>query len=141
MPYCPTCKQSFSQDTAECPIHRVPLVDELPFQTVEGDTTTWVEIASAGTEDEAKLIQGFLEAEGIPCQVESLKFNMEPVNLGVMSEIRVYVTAEHEEQAQKLLREREKEYEKLRGEDDIITDEGPADIDENAESVAESEEV
>ena len=34
--------------------------------TIESeDGTTWVEIASVGTEDEANLLRGFLEAEGI----------------------------------------------------------------------------
>lgn len=139
MPYCPICKQSFSEDTAECPTHRIPLVEELPFQTVEGRDTTWVEIASAGTQEEAKLLQGFLEAEGIPCQVELVKFTMEPVNLGAMSEIRVYVSADQEEKALELLREREREYEHLRKEEAIVTDEGPAEIGEDAESAVESE--
>lgn len=141
MPYCPTCKQAFTADTTECPTDRIPLVDELPFQTVEGPSTTWVEIATAQTEDEAKLLQGFLEAEGIPCQIESLKFNMEPVNLGVMGEIRIYVSADNEEVALGLLQERTQEYERLRTEEAIVTDEGPAEIDEAAQPVVEADEA
>jgi putative signal transducing protein len=138
MPYCPKCKKAFAAGTKECPEHRAALVDELPFQAVPGDTTTWVEIASAGTEDEARLLQGFLDAEGIPAQVENVKFSMEPINFGKMGDIRIYVGAENEERAQQLLRERERQYEQLDDDEDtLVTDEGPAEIDESA--VAENE--
>ena len=97
------------------------------------DGATWVEIASAGTEDEANLIRGFLEAEGIRAQVENVKFSMEPVNFGTMGDIRVYVGAEDERRAQELLRERERQYERLDDDDEtLVTDEGPALIDVNA---------
>ncbi len=138
MPFCPKCKKAFAEGTRECPADRVPLVDELPFQAVRGDTTTWVEIASAGTEDEARLLQGFLDAEGIPAQVENVKFTMEPINFGTMGDIRIYVAAENEERAMNLVREREKEYDRLDDDEDtLVTDEGPAEIDESA--VAENE--
>ena len=97
------------------------------------DGTTWVEIASTGTEDEATLLRGFLEAEGIPAQIENVKFSMEPINFGTMGDIRIYVSREFEERAQQLLRARETAYDKL--DDDaetVVTDEGPATIDENA---------
>lgn len=102
-------------------------------QTVEGDNVTWVEIASTGTEDEAKLLQGFLEAEEIPAEIENVKFSMEPINFGKMGDIRIYVTAEDEERALKLLRERDREYEQLDDDSEtVLTDEGPATIDESA---------
>ena len=99
------------------------------------DGTTWVEITSMGAEDEARLVQGFLEAEGIPAQVENVKFSMEPVNFGMMSEIRVYVGAEDEARALELLRKREQEYERLDDDEEtVVTDEGPAMIDETSQS-------
>ena len=97
------------------------------------DGTTWVEIASMGTEDEAKLLAGFLEAEGIPAQIENVKFSMEPINFGTMGDIRVYVGAEDEPRAQELLRARERAYDRLDDDDEtLVTDEGPAEIDEDA---------
>ena len=96
------------------------------------DGTTWVEIASTGTEDEAALLKGFLEADEIPAQIENVKFKMEPINFGAMGEIRIYVPAEHEQRAQQLLRERDREYEKLDDDEEtLITDEGPAVVDES----------
>lgn len=99
------------------------------------DGTTWVEIASTGTADEANLLAGFLQAEGIPAQVENVKFNMEPINFGTMGDIRVYVGAEDESRAQQLLKQRNDEYQRLDDDDDtLVTDEGPAEIDENTQA-------
>lgn len=97
------------------------------------DGTTWVEIASVGTDDEAKLLAGFLDAEGIPAQIENVKFNMEPINFGSMGEIRIYVSSEDEPRAQELLRERERAYDRLDDDDEtLVTDEGPAEIEDDA---------
>jgi Putative prokaryotic signal transducing protein len=110
-------------------------VDQLPFQAVPAEGTTWVEIASTGTDDEARLMKGFLDAEGIPAQVENVKFSAEPVNFGTMGDIRVYVAAEDEQRAIELLRQRQVEYDKLSDDDDtIVTDEGVAEIDDDAET-------
>ena len=107
--------------------------DEL-VNTIESDGgTTWVEIASIGTEDEARLIAGFLDAEGIPAQVESVKFSMEPVTFGKMGDIRVYVSTLNEPRAIELLRKREVAYEKLDDDSEtLVTDEGEASIDESS---------
>lgn len=96
---------------------------------------TWVEIASTGSEDEANLIKGFLDAAGIPAQVENVKFSMEPINFGSMGDIRVYVGAEDEQRAQQMLADREREYEKLDDDEEtLVTDEGPAMIDETSQT-------
>lgn len=138
MPFCPKCKEAVN-DATKCPECGSKLVDELPFQAVPADGTTWVEIASFGTEDEANLLKGFLENEGIPAQVESVKFNMEPVTFGTMGDIRVYVAAEDEERALQLIRQREQMFDKLEDDDDtLVTDEGVAEIDEDAIPVDET---
>ena len=139
MAYCPTCKQSFASDVTTCPTDRVDLVTELPYQTIEGDGRTWVEIASTGGSDEATVLQGFLENEGIDCQIESLRFSMEPINFGTMGEVRVYVPAEQEQKAMELLRSREAQYEALPDEDSLVTDEGVAQIDESSQAETNGE--
>jgi hypothetical protein len=106
--------------------------DDVNTVPAEGGTT-WVEVASTGTEDEANLLKGFLESEGITAQIENVKFNMEPINFGAMGDIRVYVAAEDEARAQELVRLRTREYDKLDDDDDtLVTDEGPAVIDEDS---------
>lgn len=98
------------------------------------DGTVWVEIASTGTHDEAALLTGFLDNEGIPAQIEDLKFEMEPVNFGGLGELRVYVPHEHQQHAKELLAEREQAYEKLDDDDEtLITDDGPAEVDETVQ--------
>lgn len=101
--------------------------------TVPAEGMTWVEIASTGTEEEARLLQGFLEAEGIRAQIENVKFNMEPINFGTMGDIRVYVGADDEQRAQELVRQREQAYERLDDDTEtLVTDEGPATVDETS---------
>lgn len=109
-------------------------------QTVEGPNSTWVEIATTPTEEEAKLLQGFLIAEGIPCQLESLRFDMAPVNFGKLGEIRVYVPAENETAAQSLLAERETEYLNHKTDEVVLTEDGPAIIADDAQTLPETEE-
>lgn len=135
MRYCPTCKGSYPPGTTVCDDDRTELVDELPFQTIDADGGgTWVEIATTATDDEARLLQGFLEAQGIACQIESLKFTMEPVNLGSMGEIRVYVAAESEAEAVRMLSERQKEYDAMPEDESLLTDEGPSSVDTEMEA-------
>jgi hypothetical protein len=112
-----------------------PPVAEQQFQTVKGeDGTTWVEIASTGTDDEARIIKGFLEAEDIPAQIENVRFSMEPVNFGTMGDIRVYVAAEDEARAQQLMKQRDTDFGRLEDDaDTVITDEGTAEITEDEE--------
>lgn len=137
MPYCPTCKQAVN-DASACPDCGAKLVNELPFQAVPAPNATWVEIASTGTEDEANLIRGFLDAEGIPAEIENVKFTMEPINFGKMGDIRIYVEANDEARALELLRSREKEWDRLADDDDtLVTDDGVAEIDENASTEPE----
>ena len=141
MPYCPTCNQEFSSDVKDCPHDGTSLVAELPYQTITADDgSTWVEIASSGTEDEARLMQGFFEAEGIAAQVENLKFSMEPINFGTMGDIRIYVKTDDQARASELLRSREREYDKMSDDaETLVTDDGPAIVDENSQSEVETE--
>jgi hypothetical protein len=141
MPHCPTCKMEFPGDVDVCPHDNSKLVAELPYQTIASDgDTTWVEITSVGGVDEARLLQGFLEAEGIPAQIENLQFSMEPMTFGSMGDIRVYVSTTDEARAQTLLRERNAAYDKLDDDDEtLVTDEGVAEIDENATAESETE--
>jgi formate dehydrogenase assembly factor FdhD len=133
MAFCPKCKKRFDHAT-ECPDCKAKLVKELPFQTRQSDDgTTWVEIASTPNSDEAQLIQGFMDAEGIAAQIEDTEAHVLPANIGTLGDVRIYVRAEDEERAVRLLRHREEMFEKLEDDDDtVVTDEGVAEVDENA---------
>jgi hypothetical protein len=53
----------------------------------------WRVVRTVGTEEEAELIAGYLEAAGIEVEVESLLFHQEPVTFGRLGEVRVLVDA------------------------------------------------
>jgi len=65
----------------------------------------WKIVLTAGTEEEAALAAGFLEAAGIEARVESLRFHQEPVNFGKLGEVRVLVAEERAEEAERVLAE------------------------------------
>jgi hypothetical protein len=109
-------------------------------QRVEGNGITWIEIATFGTIEEANLLRGFLEAEGIDAQVENVQSEILPANFGMLGDIRLYVPAQQESQALELMAKRESEYDKLDDDgEDVVTDEGTAEIDDNAETEDETE--
>lgn len=110
------------------------MADDSPVRTIQAeDGTTLVEIAAAPNSDEADLICGFLESEGIPARVEHADARILPSNIGALGDVRVYVAQEDEERALALLKQREEEFEQLDDDTEtVVTDEGAADIDENA---------
>lgn len=102
------------------------------------DGTTWVEITSVGTQEDAELLAGFLETEGIPAQIENVKSDELPINFGMMGEIRVYVRSQDEPRAQEILRSREAAYDRLDEDGEtLVTDEGPAVVDETSQQVTD----
>ena len=115
------------------------MADDKTVNTIQADDgTTWIEIASVGTENEASLLCGFLEAEEIPSQVENVKFTEAPTTFGAMGDIRVYVPEQQEARAQELLKKREAEWENLDDDTEtVVTDDGVASIDDNAETEIE----
>lgn len=112
------------------------MADDETVNTIEADDgTTLVEIASVGTEDEANLLRGFLEAEGIPAQIENVKFTEAPTTFGAMGDIRIYVVEDDRARAQALLKQRRDEWDRLDDDTEtVVTDEGEASIDDDAET-------
>ena len=115
------------------------MADESPVRTIQTeDGTTLVEIASASNSDEAELICGFLENEGIPARVEHADASILPANLGQLGDVRVFVAQEDEARAMALLQQREDQYEQLDEDGEtVVTDEGPVEIDDNARQETE----
>lgn len=68
---------------------------------------SWEVVATVGTEEEANILVGYLRANELDAQVESLRFHQEPVNFGGLGEVRVRVPMEQREKALRLLSERE----------------------------------
>ncbi|HZI65157.1 MAG TPA: DUF2007 domain-containing protein [Thermoanaerobaculia bacterium] len=68
----------------------------------------WVAVATVGNDEEALLIAGFLESQGIPCEVEGPSPGTPlPENLGAFGMSRVMVPPDRAEEAGQLLASRE----------------------------------
>ena len=67
----------------------------------------WEIAETVGTEEEASLVAGYLETEGIASQIESLLFHQEPATFGKLSEVRILVHADDVERARQLIAARE----------------------------------
>lgn len=110
--------------------------EETTYQTMtDGDGTTWIEIANTANSDEAELIQGFLETEGIRAEIEHAEAKILPANFGKLGDVRVFVPAADQQRAMDLMRERQQQYDDSIDDDGetLVTDEGVAAIDENSE--------
>ncbi len=70
----------------------------------------WVEVAALGQDEQAALIAGLLQSEGIPCEVEGPSRHPLPENLGSFGVSRVMVPADRAEEARELLAAREREF-------------------------------
>lgn len=68
---------------------------------------SWEVVATVGTDEEANILAGYLRANEVSAEVESLRFHQEPVNFGSLGEVRVRVPMEQRQEALRLLSERE----------------------------------
>lgn len=82
------------------------------------DSKEWVEIASVGDDEEAEIIAGLLESEGIPCEIEGPATTPFPETLGALGASRVMVPPDRADEARALIAEREKDAERNLAEDD-----------------------
>jgi hypothetical protein len=78
-------------------------------QTGDEQQSEWEIVRTVGTDLEAELIVGYLRSNAIPAQVESIRFEQEPVNFGDMSQVHVRVPKEHQAIAKRLLDQRDAE--------------------------------
>jgi len=69
----------------------------------------WVEVVALGQDEQATLIAGLLQSEGIPCEVEGPSNHPLPENLGSFGISRVMVPPDRAEEARELLAARERE--------------------------------
>jgi len=83
----------------------------------------WEIVETVGTDEEATLVAGYLESEGVPARLESLVFHQEPVTFGRLGEVRIFVPAGDVERARRLLDERDVPSD---GESESDGDAGPA---------------
>ena len=66
----------------------------------------WKVCHATAFEPEAHLVKGFLEHQGIPCLLESRRFEMDPIRTGSLGTIRILVPEEWVPVAAKLISHR-----------------------------------
>lgn len=67
----------------------------------------WQAVAAVGDDEEARLIAGFLQAQGIPSEVEGATNTAFPEDLGAFGLSRVMVPPDRADEARRLLAVRE----------------------------------
>jgi hypothetical protein len=78
------------------------------------DTGNWETAKIVGTDEEAALVAGFLNSNGIEAEVESLHASEFPTDFGRLGEVHVKVRAASLAEAQQLLAQSETEAEAAR---------------------------
>jgi predicted amidophosphoribosyltransferase len=74
--YCPQCRSEYREEITVCKECGVALVAALEPETAEIED---LDIAVTVTDEEtAYIIRGYLESEGIPCQIENVTFHAAP---------------------------------------------------------------
>jgi nitroreductase len=71
----------------------------------------WVVAWKGSVEEEAYLVKGFLENNGISCVLEEMKFREVPVNFSSLSKLQIMVAQEKLAEAQRLIQERSSQVE------------------------------
>ncbi len=99
---CPRCDETFSDTDAICPDCSVELVSA----GGQEEAPDLVVLCTVLNEAKAHIMRGFLESEGIPCQLENISFHAEPAPVADLMKVRLWTLREDSEQALKLLEER-----------------------------------
>ena len=80
---------------------------ELTFPIEQKEAPVLVVLCAVLDESKAHIMRGFLESEGIPCQLENISFHAEPAPVAGLMKVRLWVLREDFEQGHRLLKERE----------------------------------
>ena len=100
---CPKCNVTFFDAhfrCLECNIEFVP-------STMEKEAPDLVILCTVLNEAKAHIMRGFLESEGIPCQLENISFHAEPAPVADLMKVRLWTLREDADEALRLLQERE----------------------------------
>jgi rubrerythrin len=103
MSNCPKCNETFLDTYFRCPVCNIELVPS----TAQTEAPDLIILCTVLNEAKAHIMRGFLESEGIPCQLENISFHAEPAPVADLMKVRLWTLKEDAEQARQLLQKRE----------------------------------
>jgi len=104
MQLCQRCDERFSDTHSFCPDCNEQLVAWIGQE----EAPDIVVLCTVLDEAKAHIMRGFLESEGIPCQLENISFHAAPAPVADLTKVRLWTLREDSERASQLLEEREK---------------------------------
>ena len=103
MKNCPKCNEILLNTHLGCPVSNIELVPS----TTQKKIPDLVILCTVLNEAKAHIMRGFLESEGIPCQLENISFHAEPAPVADLMKVRLWTLKEDADEARRLLQERE----------------------------------
>ena len=99
---CPKCNVTFFDAHFRCPECNIELV----LSIAQKEALDLVILCTVLNEAKAHIMRGFLESEGIPCQLENISFHAEPATVADLMKVRLWTLREDADEARRLLQER-----------------------------------
>jgi len=103
MKNCSKCNKTLLDTHLGCPVCNIELVPSI----AQKETPDLFILCTVLNEVKAHIMRGFLESEGIPCQLENISFHAEPAPVADLMKVRLWTLKEDADQARRLLQERE----------------------------------
>lgn len=105
MPFCPNCRTEYEKDVDACSDCGSPLVENLPPENPDADPhVSLVEVYTAAGDQEALVVKGLLESEGIECSLSSdIPHSVVPLNIDGLGMVRISVSEDDAERAQQII--------------------------------------
>jgi hypothetical protein len=85
MKNCSKCNEVLLDTYFECPVCNIELVPS----TGQKEAPDLVILCTVLNEAKAYIMRGFLESEGIPCQLENISFHAEPAPVADLMKVRL----------------------------------------------------
>ena len=105
MPFCPNCRSEYETDMDRCSDCGSPLVENMPPENPDAEPyTSLTEVFRAAGDQEALIVKGLLESEGIECSLSSdIPHSVVPVNIDGLGTVRISVSEGDAERAKQLI--------------------------------------
>lgn len=103
MRVCPNCDEQFPDTYSLC----LECNSELVSWKAQKQAPDLVILCTVLNEAKGHIMRGFLESEGIPCQLENISFHAQPAPVADLMKVRLWTLREDAERARELLEDRE----------------------------------